>query len=97
MAVLIVGVQDRDSWGFRAATLEQNSLGGKILIHGVVIIEMIAGQIGEHRHIEWDPVNPLLRQSMRGDFHHRLGRSAAIRFREHTIQFKRFRGGVRGG
>ena len=58
---------------------------------------MIACQISEYTHIEWNPVYPLLRQSMRGNFHHRLSRAMAIRFRKHAIQFKGLGRGVRGG
>src|SRR5206468_11401026 len=97
LTILVVNVQDCCSRGFRSTALEQNSFGGKILIHGLVIIEMIASQISEHSHIEWNPVHPLLRQGMGGTLHHRLGCAMAIRFREHAIQFKCLGSGVWGG
>ena len=67
----------------------------KILFHGAVIVEVVAGQVGEDGDVEWNPINPLLLQRVRGNFHHGLGRALAQGLVQNAIQFQRFRSGVR--
>ena len=47
--------------------------------------------------IEGNAEDALLRQGVRGDFHHRFGGAVAQRLGQHLIQFQRFGRGVRRG
>ena len=97
LAVFVVGIEHGRARRFGAAAFEQYLLGGKILFHGVVIVEVVAGEIGEDRDIERNSVDPLLLQRVRGDFHHGFGRALAQRLVQNAIQFQRFRRSVRRG
>ena len=72
-------------------------LGGEILVHGVVVVEVIAGEIGEDRDIERNAEDPLLRQRVRGNFHHGFSRALADSLRENLVEFERLGRGVRRG
>ena len=80
LAVLIFDVDDRGTRRLGARSLKENRLRGEIFFHGAVVVEMIAGEIGEDRYIERHTVNPLLLKSMGGNFHHRFG-AARVRAR----------------
>ena len=58
---------------------------------------MIAGEIGEHSHVKGHTEDALLRQGVRGNFHHRVSRSLAERFAEQSSQFQCLRSRVRRG
>ena len=63
----------------------------------MVIIEVIACQIREHRHIKRHGEYPLLGQGMRGDFHDRFRCALAKPFCQELVQFKRLGRSVRCG
>ncbi|MNE15917.1 hypothetical protein D3C80_1088420 [compost metagenome] len=53
---------------------EQLGLGGLIGFHAAVIVEVVAGQVGHHRDVEFQCGNPALLQGMGRHFHgHGLG------------------------
>ena len=62
-----------------------------------MIIEVVAGQVGEDGDVKWNPVNPLLFQRVRGNFHDSLGRALPQGLVQNAIQFQRFRSRVRRG
>jgi len=56
---------------------------------------MIAGQIGEHRDIEWNSIDAFLRKRMRRNFHHRFRCSQTQGLVKNAVKFERLRCGVR--
>ena len=56
--------------------LEQQALGVPVLLHGVVVVQVVLGQIGEDPHGEADPRHPLEVQGVGGDLHHHIGAAA---------------------
>ena len=97
LPVFIFYVDDAGARRLRSRALKENCLGGEILFHRAVVVEMIAREIGKDGDVEGNAVNALLLERMGGDFHHRFGAAAFKRAREELIQFKRFGRGVRGG
>src|SRR2546425_1228623 len=71
-SVFVVDIDNGSARRLGSATLEQNLFGSKILIHGAVIIEVVASQIGEHRNIKRNAIHPLLLKRVRGNLHYRL-------------------------
>jgi hypothetical protein len=64
-AVFIVHICNYGSRRIRSTTFKQLSLGRKIFVHAFVIVEMVAREVGKHRHIERHSVDALLRQRVR--------------------------------
>src|SRR5690606_28642357 len=53
--------------------IEQRGLGGTVLLHAAVEIEVIATEIGEDRAAKLNAIDTALRQPMRRDFHGAVG------------------------
>ena len=49
-----MGIDDCDARGGIDGAVEQEALGGEVLLHGDVVVEMIAGEIGEDGDVEGD-------------------------------------------
>ena len=96
-AVFIVGIDHGSARRLGPAAFEKNALGVEILFHGAVVVEVIAGEIGEDRDVEWDGKHALLRERVRRDFHHGFGRTLADALCQHLVEFERFGRGVRCG
>ena len=79
-AVFIVNVEDGRARRWSSRAIEELSFGGKVFLHAAVIIEMVAGKVGEDGHIEMKPEDPLLVKGVGGNLHHRLGRAAVHAF-----------------
>ena len=62
-------VTDVDDSVIEAGRMKQPRLGGSIVRQGLVIVEMVTGQVREHRRMEAHAVHPALIQRMRGHFH----------------------------
>ena len=62
-----------------------------------MVIEVIASQIREHRHIEGNSINPLLRQRVGGNFHDRFRSAISKGLIQQAIEIQRLRRGVRRG
>ena len=97
LAVLVFDVDDHEPRRLHSQSLKQNGLRLEVALHRAVIVEMIARQVGEHRHFERNPENPLLLQSVRRNFQHRLGASDVHRLGEDLVQFESFGRGVGSG
>ena len=69
-------------------------LGASIGRHGAVVIEMVAGKIGEHRHVELNAGKPPLLEAVRRHFHHCCSRAFAVPLREFGVQHGSVRSGV---
>jgi len=52
IGVLVVGVDYGDARSGVDRAVEQQALGGEVLLHGLVIVEVVAGEVGEHCDVE---------------------------------------------
>ena len=75
------GVIDIDHRRSEARPLEQALLGRTVGLHAAVVVEMVAGQVGEHREAEPHAVDAPLFERVRGDFHGDVGRAPSARKR----------------
>ena len=50
----VVGVDDGDAGGGIDRAVKEQTLGGEVLLHGLVIVEMVAGEVGEDGDVEVD-------------------------------------------
>jgi hypothetical protein len=50
---------------------EQRLLGRAVGFHAAVVFEVVARQVGEHRHVEMHAIHAPLVEADRGDFHRR--------------------------
>ena len=91
----IVRIQHRPCRRRSIRRSEQQPLRRRVLFHGVVKIEMIAGQIGEYCGVKSDTVHPSQREGMGRNFHCKLRPAAAFQFGGEPHQVERFRRGVR--
>ena len=91
-AVGIVQVEHR-----RIAHGKEPALGGKVLLHRVVEVQVVLGEVGEHRHLEVEPVHPVLGQRMGGDLHHHILTARRRHLGQQRLELVGVRGGVFGG
>ena len=68
----------------RAGAFKQAALGGEIVLHGVVKIEMVAGEIGEDGRGEAAAPQAIERQRVRAGFEHRVRAAFAHDFGEES-------------
>ena len=71
-AARVIGVDDRERSFLGAggqAIGEQPRLAGKVRLHVAVIVQVVPGQVGEHRAVEIEPVRPVQVQRVGGDLH----------------------------
>src|SRR3954451_18771108 len=94
-AEFVIKIRYDSSGRIRAAALEEHPLGVEVLLHGLVIIQMIAREVREHCDIEGNAEHTLLSEGMRRNFHHRVGCALAQGSVEQSREFKRFRSRVR--
>ena len=85
-AVFIVEVKNVGARRLCPAAFEEHLLGAEVIRHRAVVIEMVASEVREHRHIEWNSENSLLLQRVRRHFHHRFGDSLAEALRQKPVQ-----------
>ena len=50
----IVGIEDSDTWSGIDRAVEKETLGGKVFFHRLVIVEVVASEVGEDGDIEGD-------------------------------------------
>ena len=88
-------IVDVDHAGGEPGPRKQLRLGRAVGRHRPVIVQMIAGEVGEQRDVEFDGIDAALVESVRRHFHrHRLGARAAQR-REHFVHLRRVGSRVR--
>ena len=78
--VRIILVEDRDPGRSSQGAIEQFRLCGEVVLHGAVVIEMIAGEVGEDSHVKMQTGNSFLVESVGGDLHDGLGCAAIHTF-----------------
>ena len=100
-AVGVVNVDDGHGlaagFGVRRHLLEQFHLGLEVVFHGMVVVQMVLGQVREDAHIEVDARHAFLVQGVGGDFHGYAAAAVFQHFLQQVFQFQRTRRGVRGG
>ena len=96
-AIFVVEISHGCARRIGAAALEQNSLGGKIFIHRLVIVEMVARQVCEYRNVEGHAEHSLLRQRVGRYFHDSVSRAQAKSFVQEPRKFQRLGSSVRRG
>ena len=88
-----VGVVDVDQPESGPLGREQAGLRGEVVLHVRMEVEVVTTEVGEHRDVEDDPVDPAHHQRVAGDLH-RAGVHAALAHQcEERVQV----GGLRGG
>ena len=88
----VVGVVHR-----HVALAEQQRLGVAVVFHGLVEVQMVLGEIGEHAHRKGNAVHPVQRQRVGGYLHHHVGAARVRHLPEQALQFKGLRRGALGG
>ncbi len=75
---------------------EQTGLGGAVGGHGPVVIQMIAGEIGERSGMKTNSRHPVLIEGLRGDFHGHVAHAGGAQLRQPPIQRDHIGSGERG-
>ena len=96
IGVVVVGVDYCDARCWIDRAVEEQALGGEVLLHGLVIVEMVAGEIGENGYVEIDSGDAALVEAMAGNFGDELGGSAADAFGHQLEEVARLGRGVDG-
>ena len=73
----------------QAGPREQFCFRGAVIFHAAVIVEMIAGEIREHRDFEVDRIDAALLKSVRGHFHRHVARAVIAETREQGLHADR--------
>ena len=89
-AVFVVGPQHG---GLRLVSGKQQCLGFEVFLDGVVVIQVVLGQVRESRNRVNDGVGLRLAQRMGGDLHDHIASTSLDELAEETLQV----GGLRGG
>ena len=71
----------------------QPHLGGEIVLHRAVIVEMLVGQVGEDARGEGEPVEPALVEAVRGGLHRHVGHAPRRKRGQGRLQVDRPRRG----
>ena len=75
-AVRIVGVEDGDARRRIEGAVEEKPLGGEVLLHRLVVVEVVAGEVGEDGDVEGDAAGAALVEGVAGDFGDEFGGAA---------------------
>ena len=76
---------------------EQLRLGGEILLHRLVIVQVVLREVGEHADIVVDAPHALLVQPVRRNLHHGAAATGLQHPVQHRLDVRRFRRRARGG
>ena len=87
-------VVEVDHAAFQVIPGEQPGLGLGIRLHGAVVIQMITGQVGHHRHIERQRGDPALIQTVGRHFHGHGFRAGLFQITQGRLHRNRIRRGV---
>ena len=94
LRVLVVGVDDCHTRCRIDGAVEHEALGGVVLFHGAVVVEVIAREVGENRNVETDAHCAALIEAVTRDFGDEFGGSAGDAFGHQFEEIARFRSGV---
>ena len=88
-AVRVVEVHDRDLRGGAGFAGEEPGLHREIGVQRLVVVEVVAREIGKHRRAKLQPEHPLLVDAVRADLHHRLLAAGVAHLRHHAVDVER--------
>ena len=77
--------------------VEEQALGGEVLLHGLVVVEMVAGEVGEDGDVEVDAGSAALVERVARDFGDQFGGAAADAFGHQLEEIARLGRGVERG
>ena len=99
-AVSVVDVDDGHGFSPGSGVLrhlfEQFRLGLEIILHSVVVVQVVLGQIGENAHVEIDAGHAFLVQRVGRDLHGDAAAAVFIHFLQQVFQFQRSGRGMGG-
>ena len=90
-SVRIVAVEHGEFRRRTAGSGEEPLFGGKVRFHGAVIVQVIAGQIGEHHGVKLHAVYASQVECVRGNFHGNVRTARLLEIAEEAHQIERFR------
>ena len=93
----IVRVDDGDARRRIDRAVEEQALGGEIILHRLVVVEVVAGEIGEDGDIEGDAGHAALVEGVAGNFGDELFRAARNAFSHELEEIAGLGRGVNGG
>ena len=79
-----------------AALVKEQSLGRSIFLHGVVIIQVVLGQIGEQPQVKGQSRRPVLDQGVGGYLHYHIGTAIVQHLAQKGLELIALRGGAVG-
>src|SRR5579862_7631907 len=92
----VTGIEHGNTRGGVSCSVKEEALGGEVLFHRLVIVEVVACEVGEDCHIESDLGDASLVESVTGDFHHQFTCASGDTVGHQFKQVARFGGGVCG-
>jgi hypothetical protein len=95
--VRIVSVEYGQGGWLRPSPQEELLLGLKVILHGLVEVQVVASQVGENGRSKGTAVDAIENQAMGRDLHHRPARAGIAQFGQETLQVKRLRRGLASG
>ncbi len=90
-------IEDSDARRGIDGAVEEKSLGGEVFLHRLVVVEVVAREIGEDGDVERDAVSPALVERVARNFGDELGCAAARAFGHQFEKIARFGRGVQRG
>ena len=93
----IVRIDHRDARRRIHRSIEEQALGGEIVFHRLVVIEMVAREVGEDGNVKRNSDHAALVEGVARDLGDELFRAARNTFRHHLEQIARFGRGVNRG
>ena len=94
-SVFVVGI--RDSEGIFVQTVEEDFLGIAVILNSLMIVEMVACQVGEKSSGELQTTNAFLGNGVTRAFHEGIFTAGIHHLCQQLIQFNGVRGGMVGG
>ena len=74
-----------------ASASNRRPLGACVLLQRTVEVQVVLGEVGEHRHVELGAVHARQSQRVRGHFHGRAGDAAVAHARQQRLELHRLR------
>src|SRR4051812_40297927 len=78
-------------WLIPVEHLEYTPFGSAIILKGLMLIEMLVGDVGQHRDIQVDTVDAPLRQAVTGHLDHRISQAIVHHLRKQRLNLRRTR------
>ena len=82
----MLAVGGQDGHGVRLQRLEQQALGGGVVLRGAVRVQVVAGDVGQHGHVVAHVGDALLDEGVAGDLHAGVGQTVVDHAAEGGVQ-----------